>query len=619
MYFHLLAGCYHCQEATKITSQGINHHFQQALSEKKKSTRKQIMRASKYTIATLKETPADAEVISHQLLIRAGFIRKVASGIYNWLPMGLRVLRKVEAIIREEMNATGAMEVLMPVVQPAELWQESGRWDKYDEGELLRFSDRNQRDFCFGPTHEEVITDLVRNELKSHRQLPVNFYQIQVKFRDERRPRFGILRAREFLMKDAYSFHLNEQSLEETYQSMHSAYNKMLNRMQLDFRPVMADTGSIGGSESIEFHVLADSGEDEIAFSSESDYAANVELAEALAPEEDGAEPQACTEIATPNVHTIEQLCEFLDVPARSTVKTLIVKGEDQSLVALVLRGDHKLNPLKAEKIAGIASPLTMAEDTEIAQAIDCTLGSIGPANLDLPIFADRSAAALANFISGANKDGYHLTNVNWARDVPAYSVFDLRDVVEGDPSPDGKGILQFKRGIEVAQIFKLGKKYSTPMNATVLDENGKSITMTMGCYGVGVSRLVAAVIEQKHDDKGIIWPTSIAPFHVIIIPINAHKSEEVAATAEKLYTDLTGLCIDVLLDDRESYRPGAKFADAELIGIPHRLVIGERGLANGTIEYANRKSGESSDLLLDGSALHLQQLIQAELNHRGS
>ena len=533
--------------------------------------------------------------------------------------MGLRVLRKVEAIIREEMNETGAMEVLMPMIQPAELWQESGRWEQYDEGMLLKFTDRHKRDFCFGPTHEEVITDLVRNELKSHRQLPVNFYQIQTKFRDEIRPRFGVLRAREFLMKDAYSFHLNQQSLEETYQLMYGAYSNILNRMQLDFRPVLADTGSIGGSASIEFHVLADSGEDKIAFSSESDYAANVELAEALAPEKDESKPAVKTEIATPGVQSIEQLVEFLDVPARSTVKTLIVKGEDEPLVALVLRGDHQLNPLKAEKIKGIASPLSMAVEPEITRAINCGLGSIGPVNLKLPIFADRSAVVLANFVCGANKDGYHLTNVNWVRDVPAYSVFDIRDVVEGDPSPDGKGILRFKRGIEVGHIFQLGQKYSTPMNATVLDENGKSVAMSMGCYGMGVSRLVGAVIEQKHDDKGIIWPTSIAPFHVIIIPINAHKSEEVAATAEKLYTDLTGLGIEVLLDDRESYRPGAKFADAELIGIPHRLVIGERGLAKGTIEYANRKSGESSDLPLDGSALHLQQLIQAELNHRGS
>ena len=574
------------------------------------------MRASKYTLATLKETPADAEVISHQLLIRAGFIRKVASGIYSWLPMGLRVLQKVETIIRDEMNATGAMEVLMPVIQPAELWQESGRWEQYDEGMLLKFTDRHQRDFCFGPTHEEVITDLVRNELKSHRQLPVNFYQIQTKFRDEIRPRFGVLRAREFLMKDAYSFHLDQQSLEETYQLMYGAYSNILNRMQLDFRPVLADTGSIGGSASIEFHVLADSGEDKIAFSSESDYAANVELAEALAPEKDESTPGELTEIATPGVESIVQLSEFLGVPARSTVKTLIVKGEDEPLVALVLRGDHKLNPLKAEKIEGIASPLTMAEESEITQAIDCALGSIGPVNLSLPIIADRSAASLANFVCGANKAGYHLSNVNWARDVSAYSVFDIRDVVEGDPSPDGKGILKFKRGIEVGHIFQLGQKYTTPMNATVLDENGKSVAMSMGCYGMGVSRLVGAVIEQKHDDKGIIWPTSIAPFHLIIIPINAHKSEEVTTTAEKLYTDLTALGIEVLLDDRENYRPGAKFADAELIGIPHRLVIGERGLANGVIEYTNRKSGDSSDLPLDGSALHLQQLIQAELNH---
>ncbi|MBQ61856.1 MAG: proline--tRNA ligase [Gammaproteobacteria bacterium] len=573
------------------------------------------MRASKYNLVTLKETPADAEIISHQLLIRAGFIRKAASGIYSWMPIGLRVLQKVEAIVREEMNRTGAMEVLMPVVQPAELWQESGRWEQYDEGMLLKFTDRHQRDFCFGPTHEEIITDLARNELKSHRQLPANFYQIQTKFRDETRPRFGVLRAREFVMKDAYSFHLNQQSLEETYQSMHDAYGTILDRMQLDFRPVLADTGSIGGSASMEFHVLADSGEDRIAFSTSSDYAANIELAEAIAPPKDESAPEEMNEIETPDVHTIEQIAAFLRVPPKSTVKTLIVKGENEPLVALVLRGDHKLNPLKAEKLAGVAAPLSMAEDGEISSAIGCSPGSIGPVNLDLPIIVDRSAAALANFVCGANRNGFHLTNANWTRDTAEFSVSDIRDILEGDPSPDGKGVLQLKRGIEVGHIFQLGKKYSTPMGATVLDENGKSIIMTMGCYGMGVSRLVGAVIEQKHDDSGIIWPTNIAPFQVIIIPINAHKSEAITETSENLYSELTALGIEVLLDDREGYRPGAKFADSELIGIPHRLVVGDRGLDKGVIEYTERKSADSRDLPLDGLVEHLHQLIQAELN----
>ncbi len=572
------------------------------------------MRASRYTIATLKETPSDADIISHQLMIRGGFIRKLASGIYTWLPMGLRVLQKVEAIVRQEMNAAGAQEIMMPVVQPAELWKESGRWNQYDEGLLLKFTDRHQREFCFGPTHEEVITDLARNELKSHRQLPVNFYQIQTKFRDETRPRYGVLRAREFLMKDAYSFHISQESLQETYDLMHVTYSRILDRMSLDYRPVLADTGAIGGSASVEFQVLADSGEDEIAFSTDSDYAANVEMAEAISPEKDNTSPEKLTEIATPGMRTIDQISKFLDVPTTSTVKTLIVKGEEQPLVALVLRGDHKLNPLKAEKLAGIASPLTMAADLDIKAAIHCEPGSIGPVDLPIPIFVDRAAAALANFVCGANKDDYHLTNVNWGRDTNAGTIVDLRDVVEGDPSPDGKGTLLLKRGIEVAQIFQLGTKYSKPMNATVLDENGQSLTMTMGCYGIGVSRLVGATIEQHHDEKGIIWPTAIAPFQVIIIPINAHKSEAVADTAEKLYTELTSLGVEVLLDDRDNHRPGAKFADAELIGIPHRLVVGERGLKNDVVEYVNRRSGESEDIPLVTVVQKLHQTIQGEL-----
>jgi len=572
------------------------------------------MRASRYIIATLKETPADAEIISHQLLIRAGFIRKLASGIYNWMPMGLRVLQKVERIIREEMNNSGALEVMMPVVQPAELWIESGRWNQYDEGLLLKFTDRHQRDFCFGPTHEEVITNLARNELKSHKQLPVNFYQIQTKFRDETRPRFGVLRAREFLMKDAYSFHLTEESLQETYELMHKTYSTILGRMGLDFRPVLADSGAIGGNASVEFHVLAESGEDKIAFSSMSDYAANIEKAEAIAPAKDESDPEELTEVETPNARTIEQVSALLNIPETSSIKTLIVKGEDTPIVALILRGDHQLNPLKAEKLAGIASPLTMASDEEIKTAIQCEIGSIGPVNLNLPIFTDRSAAALANFVCGANKDGYHLTNVNWNRDADPGRVVDIRDVVEGDPSPDGKGVLQFKRGIEVGHIFQLGKKYSEPMNATVLDENGKSVAMTMGCYGMGVSRLVGASIEQNNDDRGIIWPTIIAPFHLIIIPINAHKSEQVAKVSEELYVELTNLGIEVLLDDREGVRPGSKFADAELTGIPHRIVVGERGLKNDVVEYAARRDEESEDLPLEGLVEFLQQRIESEL-----
>jgi prolyl-tRNA synthetase len=558
------------------------------------------MRASKYTIATLKETPADAEIISHQLMIRAGLIRKLASGIYSWLPMGFRVLQKIENIIREEMNASGAQEVMLPVVQPAELWHESGRWSQYDEGLLLQFTDRHDREFCFGPTHEEVITDLARGELKSHKQLPVNYYQIQTKFRDETRPRFGVLRSREFTMKDAYSFHTDQASLNETYEEMHDAYTRILTRMDLDFRPVLADSGSIGGSASMEFHVLAESGEDKIAFSSQSDYAANVEMAEALAPVSEDAGLLDTEELSTPGVKTIEDLCKALDVTANRTIKTLIVKGSESNLVALVLRGDHQLNAIKAEKIDAVAAPLTMANDTEIKAEIDASTGSIGPQGLSMPIIADRSAAALHNFIAGANKDDFHICNLNWERDVRATAIEDIRDVVEGDPSPDGKGEIMFKRGIEVGHIFQLGDKYSKSMNATVLDASGKAVVMQMGCYGMGVTRLVGAIIEQNHDENGIIWPESIAPFRVIVIPINAHKSEQVRATAESLYAELTAKGVEVLLDDREDVRPGAKFADAELMGIPHRVVIGDRGLDNGVVEYVDRREGDNKDLTLD-------------------
>jgi len=559
------------------------------------------MRASRYLIATQKETPADAEIISHQLMLRAGMIRKLAAGLYTWLPMGLRTLRKVERIVREEMDKSGAQEVLMPAVQPAELWQESGRWTQYG-GELLRMNDRHGRNFCFGPTHEEVITDLVRNELKSYKELPANFYQIQTKFRDERRPRFGVMRAREFIMKDAYSFHLDAESLNETYQVMHRTYCNIFDRLGLDYRPVQADSGAIGGSASHEFHVLASSGEDDIVFSTDSDYAANIEKAEAVAPSGERPAPaEEMKEVHTPGQRTIDAIAGFLGVDATRTVKTLLVKGEEDEngqsgLVALILRGDHTLNEIKAENLAGIAEPLTMATDEEIKSATGCEPGSIGPVNLPVPVIVDRSAAHLADFVCGANRDDYHLTGVNWGRDVPLGRVEDLRNVVEGDPSPDGQGTLEIRRGIEVGHIFKLGNKYSKSMNATVLDEHGKSVVMEMGCYGVGVSRIVAASIEQNHDDKGIIWPDAIAPFEVAVVTLNAHKSPTVAEAGEKLYQQLRQAGFDVLLDDRNE-RPGVKFADMELIGIPHRFVVSDRGLAAGTLEYKGRSDEEKQDI----------------------
>lgn len=559
------------------------------------------MRASRYLIATQKETPADAEIISHQLMLRAGMIRKLAAGLYTWLPMGLRTLRKVERIVREEMDKSGAQEVLMPAVQPAELWQESGRWTQYGGG-LLRMNDRHGRNFCFGPTHEEVITDLVRNELKSYKELPANFYQIQTKFRDERRPRFGVMRAREFIMKDAYSFHLDAESLNETYQVMHRTYCNIFDRLGLDYRPVQADSGAIGGSASHEFHVLASSGEDDIVFSTDSDYAANIEKAEAVAPSGERPAPaEEMKEVHTPGQRTIDAIAGFLGVDATRTVKTLLVKGEEDEngqsgLVALILRGDHTLNEIKAENLAGIAEPLTMATDEEIKSATGCEPGSIGPVNLPVPVIVDRSAAHLADFVCGANRDDYHLTGVNWGRDVPLGRVEDLRNVVEGDPSPDGQGTLEIRRGIEVGHIFKLGNKYSKSMNATVLDEHGKSVVMEMGCYGVGVSRIVAASIEQNHDDKGIIWPDAIAPFEVAIVTLNAHKSPTVAEAGEKLYQQLRQAGFDVLLDDRNE-RPGVKFADMELIGIPHRFVVSDRGLAAGTLEYKGRSDEEKQDI----------------------
>jgi prolyl-tRNA synthetase len=551
------------------------------------------MRTSNYLISTQKETPADAEVISHQLMLRAGLIRKLAAGLYTWLPLGLRVLRKVEQVVREEMDASGAIEVSMPVVQPAELWQESGRWEQYGP-ELLRIQDRHQRDFCLGPTHEEVITDLVRNEVKSYKQLPLNLYQIQTKVRDEIRPRFGIMRGREFLMKDAYSFHIDQASLETTYQVMHSTYSSIFTRLGLEFRPVIADTGSIGGSASHEFHVLANAGEDAIAFSDASDYAANVEMAEALPPLEPRPAPTAnMAEVPTPGVRSIDELTALLEVSPTSTVKTLLVQGEEPgTLVALVLRGDHQLNSIKAEKLAGVANPLTMAGEDAVRAACGAGFGSLGPVGLPLPVIVDRSAAQLADFICGANRDDTHLTGVNWDRDCPLDRVEDLRNVQEGDPSPDGQGRLLIRRGIEVGHIFQLGTKYSEAMNATVLDENGKSVTVAMGCYGIGVSRIVAAAIEQNHDDHGIIWPEAMAPFQLAIVPLNMQKSEAVAECALALYQRFREAGVDVLLDDRNE-RPGVKFADMELMGIPHRLVVGDRALAEGNLEYKGRRDAE--------------------------
>jgi len=570
------------------------------------------MRSSRYTISTLKEIPADADIISHQLMLRAGLIRKLASGLYTWLPIGLRVLRKVENIVREEMNNAGAQELLMPIIQPSELWQESGRWDKYEQGLMLRMQDRHGRAFCFGPTHEEVMTDIVRNELRSYKQLPVNYYQIQTKFRDETRPRFGVMRSREFLMKDAYSFHLNEESMQITFDQMHETYSRIFTRMDLDFRAVQADSGDIGGSTSQEFHVLADSGEDQIVFSTVGNYAANLEMADSLI-----TEPVLETDlhemkrVSTPNIRTIDELSGFLKIDPSQTVKTLIVKAEADALVGLVLRGDHTLNLLKAEKLPSVAFPITMASEEEIRSAVGCAPGSIGPVNLTIPYIVDHSAAAMNNFVCGANHDDEHLTGVNWDRDCEVAEVANIRNVEMGEKSPDGKGTLLIKRGIEVGHIFQLGDDYCRAMNASVLDENGESVIMKMGCYGIGISRIVAAVIEQNHDDNGIIWPDILAPFQIVIIPINAHRSEQVNTVTDQLYSDLLDHGFDVLLDDREGPRPGAKFADAELIGIPHRVVVGERGLDKGTVEYTCRRDGTSKDVNTLGVVDFLQESIK--------
>lgn len=549
------------------------------------------MRASQFLLSTLKETPADAEVISHQLMLRAGLIRRVAAGIYNWMPLGLRVVRRVEQVVREEMCRAGALEISMPVVQPAELWFESGRWEQYGP-ELARLHDRHGRDFCLGPTHEEIITSLGRNEIKSYKQLPLNFFQIQTKFRDEIRPRFGVMRSREFIMKDAYSFHVDQTSLEATYWRMHEAYTAIFTRLGLNFRSVEADTGSIGGSHSHEFHVLADSGEDAIAFSDVSDYAANVELAPALAPPDSTTEISASTQFATPGVKTIDDLIKQAGFTIEETVKTLFVKGEDGEIVALVLRGDHRLNGLKAEKIPGIASPLEMADEAQVLAITGAGFGSLGPVGLDVRIVVDASAAALNSFVCGANKDGFHLKGVNWARDVPRLETADIREVIAGDASPCGQGSLEIRRGIEVGHIFQLGTKYSEAMKAVVLNEEGKSVPMAMGCYGIGVTRIVAAAIEQNHDAQGIIWPEAMAPFEVALVPLNMDKSEAVAAATETLYEQLIGKGVEVFMDDRKE-RPGVKFAQMELIGIPVRVTLGDRSLAEGNIELQARTSDQ--------------------------
>jgi len=556
------------------------------------------MRSSELNLTTLKEVPAEAEIPSHQLMLRAGLIRRLASGLFTWMPIGLRVVKKIEAVVREEMDRAGALELLMPAVQPAELWQESGRWDKYGPL-LLRMQDRHERDFCFGPTHEEVITDIARRELRSYRQLPVNYYQIQTKFRDEIRPRFGVMRAREFIMKDAYSFDLDEAGMAAAYERMARAYESIFTRLGLRFRAVEADSGEIGGSRSQEFHVLADSGEDAIAYCDADGYAANVEMARTQPPQQPRPAPsEALAKVRTPGARSIEAVTAALDLPAARLVKTLVVAGDDGP-VALVLRGDHELNAVKAQALPGVADPLRMAEADEVLAATGCAPGFVGPLDLDIPLYVDHAAAHLADFACGANEADHHLTGVNWGRDLPEPDGVDLRNVVEGDPTPGGSGTLSIARGIEVGHIFQLGTKYSEAMGATVQDQDGDDRPMQMGCYGIGVTRIVGAAIEQNHDDNGIIWPEPIAPWQVVIVPINAHRSERVREAAEALYAELGELGIDVLLDDRDA-RPGVKFADAELIGIPHRIVIGERGLDAGELEYRHRRDTESRNLKRD-------------------
>jgi len=568
------------------------------------------MRISQFFLSTSKEAPAEAELVSHKLMLRAGLIKRLGSGLYTWMPLGLRILRKVEAIVREEMNRAGAIELLMPAVQPAELWQESGRWAVFGP-QMLKIKDRHDRDFCFGPTHEEVITDLARKEIRSYRQLPVNFYQVQTKFRDEIRPRFGVMRAREFLMKDAYSFHAGEDSLDATYRTMYEAYSRVFTRLGLKFRAVAADTGAIGGSGSHEFHVLADSGEDAIAFCPDSDYAANVEMAEALAPSAARPAPGVSLEkVATPGQHTIEEVTAFLKVPADKVVKTLVVRGEE-GLVALLVRGDHQLNEVKAGKLPGVLNPLEFASDAEIRTALGCGVGSLGPVGLGIPVYADRSVASLADFVCGANADGFHLTGVNFRRDLPEPQVADIRNAVAGDPSPDGKGSLDLCRGIEVGHIFKLGTKYSQALEAKYLDENGKSQVLVMGCYGIGVSRIVGAAIEQGFDDRGIVFPQSMAPFELAIVPLGLKRSDAVREAAEALYNQMVAAGIDVVLDDRDE-RPGVMFADMELIGVPHRVVVSDRGLKEGMLEYQGRTETSGTKIAQEEAVRFIEERVKS-------
>ena len=567
------------------------------------------MRVSRFFLSTTKEAPSEAELVSHKLMLRAGLIKRLGSGLYTWMPLGLKVLRRVEAVVREEMNRAGAIELLMPAVQPAELWQETGRWAVFGP-QMLKIRDRHERDFCFGPTHEEVITDVARREIKSYRQLPVNFYQIQMKFRDEIRPRFGVMRAREFLMKDAYSFHAGRDSLAATYQTMYDAYSRIFTRLGLKFRAVAADTGAIGGSASHEFHVLADSGEDLIAYCTDSDYAANIELAEAVAPATPRpAAGEAMQKVATPGVKSIEEVAAFLKIATHCTVKTLIVEGETGP-VALLLRGDHSLNEIKAEKIAGVKSPLEFASEAAVRAATGAAPGSVGPVGLSIPVIADRSVSVMSDFVCGANEDGMHLTGTNFGRDLPEPRVADLRNVQSGDASPDGKGTLELCRGIEVGHVFQLGNKYSSAMNATYLDEQGKAQAMEMGCYGIGVSRIVASAIEQNHDDRGIIWPPAMAPFLLGIVAIGYAKYDSVKQAADTLYSELTAAGFEVLLDDRDE-RPGVMFADAELIGIPHRITVGERSLKDGMVEYQPRQGGEMRKVALAETVGFLSQLLR--------
>lgn len=569
------------------------------------------MRTSQLLLATLKETPADAELISHQLMLRAGMIRKLSAGLYSWLPLGMRVLHKVAAVVRQEMNQVGAQEVLMPALQPAELWQETGRWTQFGP-QLLTMRDRHDREYCYGPTHEEVITDLMRYELRSYKQLPSCFYQIQTKFRDEIRPRFGVMRAREFLMKDAYSFHIDKASLQETYDAMYGAYSNIFTRLGLSFRAVLADTGAIGGSQSHEFHVLADSGEDALAYSPESGYAANVELATSLIPPNTrAAAKEAAALKETPNIRSVAEQAAHMGLQTQQIVKTLLVKGEEVPVVALLLRGDHELNPLKAEKLAQVASPLTLVDEATLLATAHCQPGFVGPKDLNIPIIADHHVLNMSDFSCGANQNDKHYVGMNWERDLPLpLIVADLRKVTAGDPSPDGKGTLQLCRGIEVGHIFQLGNKYSTAMKATVLNEQGRQQVMEMGCYGIGVSRIVAAAIEQNHDAQGIIWPDIMAPFHLVLIPMQYDKSQRIRDAVTELYNTLQSAGFEVLLDDRNE-RPGVMFAESELIGIPHRLVLGERGLDAGTIEYKNRRTGEVLQLPLADIVKICQERIQ--------